>query len=90
MPKLKNITNAELTEAIDGADELLGQLLHYGDRVRQGYADPMESIVSKVSSLLALSSAASGLAQALLQQMRLNELKAETEALLRAQVDKDP
>jgi DNA-binding NtrC family response regulator len=82
MPKLKNVTNQNITDLLYRIEEFSGDANDYANRIRTGYVDTIETPVSDTSALIALARNVNELALAILHQAKLQELKAETERLI--------
>jgi hypothetical protein len=83
MPKLKNVTDAELTAALDSLDEPLQVMHDLSDRIEKGYCDEIAEPVRMVRTLLAANRATANLAAMVLFKLSLQEQRRETERLIR-------
>jgi hypothetical protein len=83
MPKLKNVTAAELEAALMQTDDLLMILHDMHGRMEGGYVDKIENPVSHARTFAALARASASMVQALLARSAMQEQKAELEAVLR-------
>jgi len=84
MPKLKNVTMAELSEAANQPMEA-GQVASYiAQRAEQGYLDEVASPIQTAITFLSAASALSEVGRALILKASLQEQKRELEAKLRS------
>lgn len=84
MPKLKNVTVAELSEAANQAMEAGQQAAYIAQRAEQGYLDEVESPIQTATTFLSASAALADLGRALILKASLQEQKRELEEKLRS------
>ena len=84
MPKMKNVTRAEIDALVNASEDPLMAMHDIGDRIEKGYCDDIENPAQLARHFAAIARAASGLAIGLLSKAALQELEAETERLIRA------
>jgi len=82
MPKLNNITNADLIQIRDALYDALGAVHDAEQRIEKGYCDTIENPVELAKAFISASSAYSGLAGKILIRLALDEQRRELEALL--------
>ena len=92
MPKLQNVTNAEITAAVERVYDLHQELLDLANRVGQGYCDPIEKPIEAARALNSVIRSAADLQIALMTKAALDEQRRDVERLLteRAGKKSDP
>lgn len=83
MPKLDNVTEADIKCEIDKSDDFLGAIHDFANRMEKGYCDNILRPNEIASNLSLLSSACSRLAMLVLAKAAMQEQKAELEALMK-------
>jgi hypothetical protein len=86
MPKMPNVTAADLTEANEGAMDIMAALHDLSDRIEKGYVDDIEKPVEVARTMISLSTAASTLAGRILFKLAMDEQRKELEQLLTARL----
>jgi len=80
MPKLSNITAAQITEAREKAEDMIHDLNAMTSRLAQGYCDPIPEHAHHARTFISLARAAAEMASLLMMQGAMQELKAKTAA----------
>lgn len=83
MPKLKNITEAELEALACGASSDTQCAYDYLRRMEQGYCDKLETPIQLATNFLQASQSLAALASIILTKAQLQEQRAELEKTLR-------
>jgi hypothetical protein len=83
MPKLQNVTNANLKALLDTAGDCQMDANDIADRIEKGYCDNVPNPAELARGFLAISRAFADVAHKLLVKAALQEQKAELETMLR-------
>lgn len=87
MPKLKNVTRAEIDALVNASEDPLMTMHDISDRIEKGYCDDIDNPAQLARHFTAIARAASDLSLGLLAKAALQEMKAETELLIRRERD---
>lgn len=82
MPKLKNVTEAEITAAVDLTNDFHETIADITNRLRGGYVDELQSPNILARNLTSIAVAAADLANAILVRAAMDEQKREYQRLL--------
>jgi hypothetical protein len=83
MPKMQNVTEAEIKATVEKAsDEFLMELFDYTNRLEKGYCDDLAKPADLARSLSNVAAAAARLATHILAKAAMQEDKAELQKLL--------
>lgn len=83
MPKLKNLTEADILAARDAIYEVLDPVNDIRSRLEKGYCDHLQSSVEFARSFAIMARACSDVVVHLLAKAGMQEQKAELDALMR-------
>lgn len=90
MPRLKNVTNADLAKLADAAFDVSQDAADYTQRLGQGYGDTLEGPLQRASGFLSVSRAFADLAHIILTKAQLEEQVRQTEKMVRDRLAKTP
>ena len=92
MPKLQNITEADIKAIIDASEDILHSMHDATNRMEKGYCDDLASPVRLAKDFALIARAASDLMVHIIGKSAMQEQKAEYERLLaeRAKLEKRP
>ena len=82
MPKLQNVTDAELQEAMDKADDLIADLQDLSNRIEKGYADKIGTPMRYGSTMRVLAMSALDAQGKIFMHTAMEEQKAELQRLM--------
>lgn len=85
MPKLPNVTNANIATAIEHVYDLTEEMNDLAERIEKGYSDSIDNPSSAVRALTGVIRNAAALQSALMLRAAMDEQRREVEALVRAQ-----
>lgn len=83
MPKLKNVTAAEIKALQDQTDGILGDIQDIADRIEKGYCDEIAEPAATARHFNAVARAAQNMVMMMLIKLAMQEQKAEIEKLYR-------
>ena len=90
MPRLKNVTNADLAKLADAAFDVSQDAADYAQRLGQGYGDTFEEPLAQASGFLSVSRRLADLAYIILTKAQLEEQMRQTEKMVRDRLAKTP
>lgn len=86
MPRLQNVTRAEIQAAQDATDDALHTMIGLHERIDKGYCDDIADPTAIARHFTALSRAALSLVTDMLIKLALKEKEAEIEASFRQRI----
>ena len=87
MPKLRNVTAAEIADIVGRAEDMLQEMADFSHRISQGYKDPLQEPAQTARTFSILARNASDMAIQVLASAAMEETKRATERLLRERAD---